>query len=39
MKDLYEFLSEREIYIVENHPAMTYFKPAVELGVTANRVA
>lgn len=39
MKDLHEFLGEREIYIVENHPAMTYSKLAVELGVTANRVA
>lgn len=39
MKDLHEFLSEREIYIVENHPAMTYSRLAVELGITANRVA
>ena len=39
MKGLHEFLSEREIYIVENHPAMTYSRLAVELGITANRVA
>lgn len=39
MKDIHEFLSEREILIVENHPAMTYSQLAAELGITANRVA
>lgn len=38
MKELNEFLSEREIYVLENHPAKTYAAIAAELGVTQERV-
>lgn len=39
MKDLQEFLSERELFVVENHPAMSYGKIGEQLGITGNRVA
>lgn len=39
MKDLQEFLSERELFVVENHPKMSYAKIGENLGVTGNRVA
>lgn len=39
MRALSEFLSEREIYIYENHPQVSYAKLATELGITGNRVA
>ena len=38
MRDLHDFLSEREIYILENHPDKPYAKLASELDITANRV-
>jgi len=39
MKDLQEFLSERELFVIENHPAMSYAKIGEQLGITGNRVA
>ena len=39
MKDLQEFLSERELFVIENHPAMSYGKIGEQLGITGNRVA
>ena len=39
MKDLKEFLSERELFVIENHPAMSYAKIGEQLGITGNRVA
>lgn len=39
MKDLKEFLSERELFVIENHPAMSYAKIGAQLGITGNRVA
>ena len=39
MKDLQEFLSERELFVIENHPAMSYGKIGERLGITGNRVA
>ena len=39
MKDLQEFLSERELFVIENHPAMSYAKIGERLGITGNRVA
>ena len=38
MKELSEFLSEREIYVLENHPAKTYAVIAAEIGLTQERV-
>ena len=39
MRDLKDFLSEREIYIIENHPRLSYAKLGAELDITGNRVA
>ena len=39
MKDLQEFLSERELFVIENLPAMSYAKIGEQLGITGNRVA
>ena len=39
MKDLHEFLSERELFVIENHPTMSYAKIGAQLGITGNRVA
>ena len=39
MKELHEFLSERELFVIENHPAMSYANIGEQLGITGNRVA
>jgi len=39
MKDLHEFLSERELFVIENHPEMSYAKIGERFGITGNRVA
>ena len=39
MRKLEEFLSEREIFILENHPSTSYVKLGAVLGITGNRVA
>lgn len=39
MRKLEEFLSEREIFILENHPRTSYAKLGSMLGITGNRVA
>ncbi len=38
MKPLSEFLTDREIYILENHPQKTYQAIGEELGITNTRV-
>ena len=38
MRDLHDFLSEREIYILENHPDKSYAKLASELDITAIQI-
>lgn len=39
MKDLHEFLSERELFVIENHPEISYAKIGERFGITGNRVA
>lgn len=38
MKKLDEFLSERELFVLRNHPQMTYAKIAERYGVTPERI-
>ena len=38
MRALSEFLNERELYILEHYPAMTYKAIAAEMGVSTERV-
>ena len=38
MRELREFLTEREIYVLKNYPAMTYKAIGVELGISPERV-
>ena len=38
MKRLTEFLSDREIYILQHHPSMSYQKIGIELGISQERV-
>ena len=39
MRKLEELLSEREIFILENHPSTSYVNLGTVLGITGNRVA
>ena len=38
MRDYSEFLTEREIFIIQNHPAMSYKAIAEKFGVSPERV-
>ena len=38
MRELSEILTERELYVLEHHPAMTYKAIAAEMGVTTERI-
>lgn len=38
MRERSEFLTEREIFVLENHPAMSYKAIATELGLSHERV-
>lgn len=38
MRDLSEFLTEREIYIIKNHPAISYAELGMIFGITSERV-
>lgn len=38
MREYSEFLTEREIFILEHHPAMTYKAIGQELGISSERV-
>lgn len=38
MRELHEILTERELYILEHYPAMTYKAIAAELDVSTERV-
>lgn len=39
MRNIEEFLTDREIFILENHPGISYAKLGVALGITGNRVS
>lgn len=38
MRELKEILTERELYVLKNHPAMTYKAIGIELGISPERV-
>ena len=38
MRGLKEILTERELYVLKNHPAMTYEAIGIELGISPERV-
>lgn len=38
MRELKEFLNERELYVLKNHPTMTYKAIGIELGISPERV-
>ena len=38
MRERSEYLTEREMYVLDNHPGLSYQKIGVQLGITAERV-